>query len=92
MSDFLKYSLLSTDSNECNSLEGLTGYSDLDAALVQLPNRYFRFFAASTETPNGVSIIAPRDVIPPAAGRWIQQGSPGPVGPNPKLPVNLACV
>lgn len=80
MTDHLRYSLTTDESDAANSLEGLNSYADLDVALVQLPNRYFRFFATSTEAPNGTSIIAPANITPPNPGRWILQGGPGPVG------------
>lgn len=80
MTNYLAYSLTTDESDASNSLEGIVNYADQEIALVQLSNRYFRFFAASTETPDGVRVIAPANITPPAAGRWIIQGRPGPLG------------
>lgn len=89
MSSFLRYSLTSSGSNADSSLEGIKGYSDLDVALVQQPNRWYRFFAADTSAPNGTTVIAPADILPANPGRWILQGPPGPGGPNPRVPVRI---
>lgn len=89
MTEFLRYTLLTADSNNCNSLEGITGYTNLDICFLQATNRYYRFFSADTSTPDNVKIIAPGDITLPAPGRWIQQGIPGTLQPNPNHPANL---
>lgn len=90
MTDFLKYTILSADSDICNSLEGLLGYADQDTCLVQRPNRWYRFFAANTTAPNGTTVVVPSDITPPAPGRWFLQGPPGPLSPKAGRPVNIA--
>ena len=87
MARFIRYSLASADSNGCNSLEGIENYVDQDTALVQEANHWFRFFAASTLTPDGVLVLAPADITPPDPGRWIRQGPPALVGNRSQHPV-----
>lgn len=73
---FMRMTLATADSNACNSLAGITGYSDLDTTYVQQPNHWFRFFSASTEAPDGVLVIRPDDIQAADPGRWIRQGPP----------------
>lgn len=90
MTEFLRYTLLTSESNACNSLEGVSSYSDGDVCFVQTTNHYYRFFAANTTAPDGAKIIAPAGVTPPAPGRWFQQGPPGTRQPNPGHPAYLS--
>lgn len=74
MARLIRVSLTTAETDACNSLDGIEGYANEDACLVQQTNHWYRFFAASTLTPNGRTVIAPADITPPAAGRWILQG------------------
>jgi len=89
--DFLRYTVTDADSNSCNSLEGIDAYSDQDVCYLQTTNRFYRFFAASTTAPDGVTVIAPSNVTPPAPGRWFVQGPPGSADIVPGFPAALAC-
>lgn len=89
MARLIRTSITSAETNSCSSLEGIESYANLDTALVQQTNHWYRFFAASTATPNGVTVIAPANVTPPAAGRWIRQGIPALGGNRSQFPVQF---
>lgn len=91
MTDFLRYSVSSGGAGGCNSLEGIRDYQNDDVALVQEKQRYYRFFAASTLTPDGDKVVLPINILSSSPGRWIQQGGPSVAGPNPGQPFSTAC-
>lgn len=86
MTRFNRYALTSAELNACNALDGIENYANLDTAFVQTTNHWYRFFAASTVAPNGVTVIAPANITPPDPGRWIRQGIPALVGNRTQFP------
>lgn len=77
---------LASPSNFLNALNAVTGQTDGDVAYVLMTNRFYRWFAASTATPDGESVILPFSALVANPGRWIRQGPPGPA----KIPPGFA--
>lgn len=83
------YTALEADSNGCNALDAIESRTNLDTAYVQQTNRWYRYFASSTATPNGTTVVIPQDVDPGDPGRWFVQGPPGVSAVTPGQPSAL---
>lgn len=89
----LVYTILQVDSNICNALNAIIDRTNNDTAFVESNNRWYRYFASSTATPNGTTVVIPLDLDPEDPGRWFVQGPPGisPVIPGKPTALGSRC-
>lgn len=60
------------------ALEEIYNQPDLSRAFVTRSNRYYRWYATATNTPDGESVVIPRGWVPGTQpGRWLREGPPG---------------
>lgn len=53
-------------------LSALSAFADKQIRLVEATGAIFRYDVESTETVDGVAVLAPDSITPPAPGRWIK--------------------